>query len=42
LLAERARSECARSTRAVEDNLGHSPQREVEKEHPLLDERIQG
>jgi|CXWL01.1.fsa_nt_gi hypothetical protein len=25
LLAERARSECARSTRAVEGDLGHSP-----------------
>ena len=28
LLAERARSECARSMRAVKGSLGHSPQEE--------------
>ncbi len=32
LLAERARSECARSMRAVKGSLGHSLIREVEKQ----------
>jgi len=39
LLAERARSECARSMRAVEGSLGHSPQeryREVGRPSPGL------
>jgi hypothetical protein len=41
LLAERARSECARSTCAVEATLA-TPPKGGWKEHPLLDKRIQG
>jgi len=39
LLAERARSECARSMRAVEGSLGHSPKREVESNSKALVEQ---
>ena len=43
LPAERARSECARSMRAVEGSLGHSPQRGVEIiGRLLLDARSKG
>ena len=39
LLAERARSECARSTRAVKGSLGHSSKKSLEEEKGAVEDQ---